>query len=111
ADELRSRNPFPVSAGGSVLAVLTHPLPMGLMRSLVPSQRLSLATDWATAAAELRHRYDTIRHGLRRSVPRRGINRRLRGTSRWLRANPEWVLVPVVAAFLFLGWLRMRPGS
>ncbi len=111
-DELRCvlPQPFPAKSGGEVLSILSHPLPLGLIRSLVPSQRLALARGWAQAAAELRYQYDTIRYGLRRTIPRRRANRFFRGMGRWLRSNPEWLLVLVVVFLLVLGWARSRAG-
>jgi hypothetical protein len=110
ADEFRTSalGPFPEHVGNRVAAILLHPLPMGLVRTLVPSQRLAVAKDWALTAAELRHRYDTIRYGLRRSVPRRGMNRWVRSSRRWLRSNPEWLLFVAVLLLIFLGWARSR---
>jgi hypothetical protein len=113
ADEIQARtdHTFPATSGRDVVSILRHPLPLGLIRSLVPSQRLAVAKDWAQAAAELRYQYETLRHGLRRSVPRRGTNRAIRGFCRWLRANPEWALVLAVLGLLTLGLVRAKLGS
>jgi hypothetical protein len=113
ADDIRasSNQTFPIISGRDVVAVLRHPLPLGLIRSLVPSQRLAVARDWAQAAADLQYQYETLRQGLRRSVPRRGTNRVVRGFGRWLKANPEWLLTLAVLGLLVLGFARNRLGS
>jgi hypothetical protein len=113
ADEIRTRGiqPFPTPAGRDVVTILRHPLPLGLIRSLVPSQRLAVAKDWAQAAAEMRSEYDSIRRGLQRSVPRRWTNRLVRGLGRWLRTNPEWLLVLAALGLLVLGFARSRLSS
>lgn len=100
--------PFPVEAGRSVLTIATHPLPMGLLRSLVPSQRLAVARDWAQAAAELRSEYASLRTSLRRSSRRRATPRVIRLITRSMRDYPEWVLLLAVVLLFVLGWLRSR---
>ncbi|HEY2786626.1 MAG TPA: hypothetical protein VGJ05_16795 [Fimbriiglobus sp.] len=109
-DEIRVvlPTPLPANHGKEVTSILSHPLPLGVIRSFVPSQRLAVARDWAQAAAEFRYQYSTLRNGLRRSVPRRGANRLIRGFVRWFRANPEWILVLVLALLLALGLARSR---
>lgn len=82
----------PQSPGRAVRAVVGHPLPLGVVRSLIPTQRQSLAWDWAAGEAALRQRSAAIRRGLALRRPPVPVRKRLAATRAWAGRNPEWLL-------------------
>lgn len=93
-------------AGAGVRAVARHPLALPVFRSLVPSQRQSLAREWAVGLAAIETRYGAVRGFLLKDAyGRRVARRRAVGVRRWFVRNPEWVL-----AALSLFWLGLAAG-
>lgn len=99
-------NPFPDLAGQMVVSVTSHPVPLSLLRDLVPSQRRILARDWAVANAELDVKAKRLRR-LMRNSRRKGIVRRLlRQIRRFFENNPEWIILVILVGALLVGFGR-----
>lgn len=97
---------FAADAAPRTVAVASQPLALSVFRSLTPSQRLSLAKDWATSRAW----FDAYTNGLRTAVRRSaaGQNRdRFQGAFRVLGANPEWMLAAAAVAVFVLAGVRV----
>jgi hypothetical protein len=88
------------------VAVASQPLALAVFRSLTPSQRLSLAKDWATSRAGFEAYTKALRTAVRRSAAGRkrpAFRRALRG----LGANPEWMLAVAAGVVFVLAGMRM----
>lgn len=88
------------------VAVASQPLALAVFRSLTPSQRLSLAKDWAMSRSWLDAYTVALRTAARRSAAgrQRGPGGKL---VRLLGANPEWMLAVAAAAVFFLAGVRV----
>lgn len=92
--------------GRLVTAVLTQPHAAAVLRDLVPSQRSTLAADWAKGREGLFARYAGLRRQLRAVRPKRWAARLAARVGHFFRTNPEWVLVTATLAVLALGIIR-----
>lgn len=97
---------MPDSAGQLVLSVVCHPVPLALLRDLVPSQRLALARDWAVAHGMIEAKRRQFRRAMNATRHRRPIQRAFRRVTRSLGRNPEWVLVIVAMIAVAIGFRR-----
>ncbi len=98
------------SPGRAVRAVARHPLPLAVMRQLIPTQRQALAWDWATGDAAIRHRAAGIRAALKRSRPGRSPRQKVAAATRWVGRNPEcWLAAATVLALVAAG-VRVLAG-
>jgi len=98
-------------AGELVWAILQQAYPLVLLRSLVPSQRLRLAEDWARGYVALERR--TV--ALRRSLTTRPLGWRIRRRFiRWtilVATAPEFWLLLATTAALMIAAARLETGS
>lgn len=102
---------FPEEGGELVCRIVFHPVPMALLRDLVPAQRVAIARDWAIGEADLRAKLARLRNSMGQERPKRLASKILRLTVRWISANPEWLLLVLIMAMLIVGWLRRMPKS
>jgi hypothetical protein len=91
--------------GLATLAVVTHPTPCELIRSLLPEQRAKLAVDWSRGRTVLEHELGRLRSLHRRPQSVRVKVLLHRGANRLL-AQPSLVLVLLALAALFLAAIR-----
>jgi hypothetical protein len=96
----------PDAAGQIVLTVVCHPVPLALLRDLVPSQRQALARDWARAGAEVESRLRQLRRAMNVTRPRRSLRRTIRFLTATLGRYPEWLFVLLVVFALLVGFRR-----
>ncbi len=89
-----------------VAAVLWHPLPLAVVRSLVPPQRRAVARDWASGRARFAAEYTALRDRLARSAPARPPLTAA-GFLRTIARNPEWGLVLATGVVLGAAVVRL----
>lgn len=89
-------------AGGSVLALARQPQCVLVLREFLPSQRQTVALDWATAKASLEGQLLAVRKSLKRPRARDAFAELRRKVFEMLRQNPEWIL-GVFTVFLVVG--------
>ena len=114
---LQIRGDYPLLAdsgakepGSLVWAVLRQPYPLGILRTLVPSQRRRLAQDWARGFAALEFRSATLRRGLAAKRQRRAAKRRILRLGWQIGRAPEFWLLVATALSLGIALIR-RPGG
>jgi hypothetical protein len=107
---LRQKHLPPLEADGpgkAVRGVVLHPLPLGVMRELIPTQRQALAWDWANGDAVIRQRSAGIRAALKRSRPPRRFRQKFASARRWVGRNPECWLALATALGLVAAGVRV----
>lgn len=98
------------SPGKVVRGVVRHPLPLSVMRELIPTQRQALAWDWAGGDAAIRQRSAGIRAALKRSRPPRSIRQKLASICRWVGRNPEcWLALATALGVVAAGVRVLMP--
>src|SRR5262249_18544854 len=90
--------------GGIVVGLLTQALPLDTVRRLLPDQRQAVAADWRAGQAEVRREYARLRQLARGGPPT--PTRPAGSVVRWLRDNPEWVLILLAAFAVFVALVR-----
>jgi hypothetical protein len=96
------------NAGASIRAIVNHPMPLEVFRWLLPSQRQSLARDWAVGLAATETRYGAVRGFLHQDAANRRMTRRhLQMLGRFFVSQPEWVLAGITIVTVGLAAARL----
>src|SRR5207249_1507061 len=88
--------------GGTVAAVVSRPLLLDALRSLLPDQRQAVAIDWRRGQVELQREYRRLRALSRAGRDPRTGPTVARVLARWVAATPEVILVVLAAAAVFV---------
>ncbi|OWK47126.1 hypothetical protein [Fimbriiglobus ruber] len=89
-----------------VAAVVRQPLALAVFRSLTPSQRLTLAEEWATARAMIEADRVALRYGVAAAAQQAKPSDLSPRIAVWFGRNPEWLLGVATALALCLAALR-----
>ncbi|MFO0937281.1 MAG: hypothetical protein U0798_12290 [Gemmataceae bacterium] len=97
---------FPDLAGGVVLSVVCHPVPLSLLRDLILSQRRALARDWAIADADLEAKAKRLSRAMKRTSSAKPVKQLLRQVMNIFRMNPEWIILLLIMIAIVIGFWR-----
>ena len=97
---------IPDAAGEMLLTVACHPVPLTLLRDLVPSQRRVLARDWAVAEADLAAKMRRLRRVMNGNRKSRPLSKAFRRIGTTLSQNPELILLTILVIAIAIGFAR-----
>ena len=94
-----------------MVALVTQPIMLDTFRRLLPDQRQAVAGDWFRGQNVLRREYQRLRQFTRQGRGELQLSTASVLLGRWLRDNPEWVVILLAMFVLFIALLRVPGGS